>query len=250
MYNATERVKERMDILLLIDDAYLFYSIPFIYSLIKNNQVWAELYIHVASDNLSKYSQKLLERLGILWNIVIETCNVDVSKFKALKYSARYPALLYYKLVPHLILPSNIDKAIFFDVDMICVKSLRDLFKSNLGNNYFALCYGINSFKSYMQGITEGIEANYHNSGVMLINLKKLREDEVNIETYLNYSKIHNQGKLLEEFFLNNMYYGKILSLMPYDYNYNVGARRLYSEFCNKKSTACPLLRGVSFTLY
>lgn len=224
--------KEQFNIFLLMDDNYVYYSLPFMYSLIKNNSAWAEIVFHIASDNLSKEYRTFLSNFSKENGTETIIYEVDTSIFKTLKHSVRYPALLYYKLIPHVILPKNIDRAIFFDTDMICTHSLEDLYHTELYDNYFAMCYGIISFKKLINGITEGVEANYHNSGMMICNLNKLRNDGISVETYLNYAQDHPQGNLFEEFFLNNYYYGKILSLMPFDYNYNIGGRNLYSEFC------------------
>ena len=234
MSNFTILDKERLNIMLLIDNNYVYYSLPFIYSIIKNNFNWASIYFYVVSDNLNPYYKDYIINFTKSYEAEIEICYVDSSLFNGLKSSQRYPALLYYKLVPHLVLPRNIDKTIFFDIDMICNGSLQELYNIVIDKYYFAMCYGLNSFKRQSLNLRDGVDSNYHNSGMMLINLKKLRNDNITINTYLEYSRKNNQGNLLEEFFLNNMYYGKILSLMPYDYNFNPGGRFMYSEYCNQ----------------
>ncbi len=230
--SATEQ-NDIMNVMLLITDDFTFISSPFIYSVIKNNKWAKEIHFYILTNNLSKTNRSTLRSLIESLNAKVDFVDVDVSIFEGLKVSTQYPLLLYCKMLPHKYLPKNIDKAIFFDVDMIMDGSFEELYKIDLQDNYFAACYGINALRWHLQnpGKDGGVEENYINSGNMVFNLKKYRDDKIDLKFYLKLLN-NTQQTLYEEFFINNMMYGSIMHLMPFDYNYNVGARGLYKDYC------------------
>ena len=228
--------KTDFNVMLLIDDNFVYYSTTFIYSLIVNNNSWANIKIYIVTDKLSLYSRNYLTDFIRLYGAEVNFIDVDTSIFAGLKANNRYPALLYCKLIPHLILPDNIDKAIFFDVDMVCDGSLEELYNTDMGDKYFAACYGYFAFMYRFQQNdlkrTE-VERSFVNSGVMLCNLGLMRNDCIELSSYTEWLK-YNRQTLFEEQLLINVFLKKIYYLMPYDYNYNPGGREIYTEYCNK----------------
>lgn len=223
-----------VNVMLIIDNDFVYYSMPFIYSLIKNNKEWASFKFHIVTDNLDEDYKFCLSDFISKNDAELNVYYVDSKAFSGLKVVKKYPLLLYYKLVPHIILPNNIDKALFFDVDMVCVGNIKSLYDVEMGDYYFAMCYGIDSIKALQSDEKNSQIKKIHNSGTVLINLKALRENNITIQTYLDYAKKHEQKGLFEEYFFNYMHHDKILSLMPFDYNFNIGGRRLYSAYCKK----------------
>ena len=229
--------KTDFNVMLLIDDNYVYYSTPFIYSLIVNNNLWANIKIYIATDKLSSHSRNYLTDFVRLYGASVNFIDVDTSIFAGLKTVEIYPALLYCKLIPHLILPENIDRAMFFDVDMICDGSLEELYNTDIGDKYLAACYGYFAFKfNFIEEDSSKyseIDKSYVNSGTMLYNLELMRNDGIELLTYTEWLKYNKQTQF-EEQLLNNTLLGKIYHIMPYDYNYNPGGRKIYSEYCSK----------------
>ena len=222
--------KHSAAIMLLIDDNYVYFSMPFIYSLLVNNE-WANFNIFIVSDNLSINYQKYIIEVFKDFEVNFHFVNADTSIYKSFKATKQYPLLLYCKMLPHNYI-SNEERVAFFDTDMIVVKSLKDFFELDIGDNYFAAAYGVLSFTQLMKGIKEGVNANFMNSGAMIMNLQKFRENKVTIDTYREYAK-QNRQVFFEEWFLNNLFYKKIFALMPFDWNYNVEMGHKYDQYCN-----------------
>lgn len=220
--------KQEMHVMLLIDNNYVYFSLPFMLSLIVNNK-WALIKFHIVSDDLDESYKKYIVGVFASFDVGLEFINVDTSIFKSFLTVKQYPALLYYKMLPHYCL-GGLDRAMFFDTDMIVTQSLETLYNLDIGDNYFAAAYGVLSFTQLIKGITEGVNANFMNSGVMLLNLSKFKKENITIDLYLDYAKKHKQT-LFEEWFLNNIFYKKIYPLMPYDYNYNVGISHIYKRY-------------------
>ena len=88
------------------------------------------------------------------------------------KYNPGYyktPAVYYRLALSNLI--TDADKIIYLDIDNIVHKDLNDLYKINMGKYYYMGFPGLDLVRFEINGTR-----NFINSGVMLINLKKLRE--------------------------------------------------------------------------
>ena len=231
--------KTNFNVMLLIDDNYVYYSTTFIYSLIVNNNSWANIKIFIVTDKLSSYSRNYFTDFIMLYGAEVNFIDVDTSIFAGLKANKRYPALLYCKLIPHLILPENIDKAIFFDVDMVVTQSLQELYCTDICENYIGACYDVNPFIRMVDNVANAskIQREYVNSGTMLLNLKKLRADNITLNSYKAWLDTNKQT-LYEEQLLNNALLGNIYHFMPYDYNFHIGSRKKYNEYCDKNNIA------------
>lgn len=130
----------------------------------------------------------------------------------------------YYRIVGAELLPADMERILYLDVDMVVKGALTELYHADLTGHPFAVCediYGIiNGFHSENKarlGIPE--EYTYFNAGVMLYNLSYLRtHDGVNrmLEAiYQNYERyIYNDQDVM-----NELYYDKLLYLGWDEYN-------------------------------
>ncbi len=91
------------------------------------------------------------------------------------------------------ILPSEINKAIYLDCDLVVRENLEELWQVDLGKNHILVAQDTwirtvsnsNGLLNYRElGIPS--EAKYFNAGVLVINLKKWREDEICVKA-MNY---------------------------------------------------------------
>lgn len=144
----------------------------------------------------------------------------------------------FYRLKIAELLPGY-DKALYLDIDTIVLKDLTQLFNTDLGNNYIggvpAASYIIEyeKLKDYYDNIGLKDMAYYVNAGVILWNLKQIRQDNVT-EKFLALTK--NTYKFMDQDIINLVCYGKIKHL---DFKYNVMTsykRRFLDnpELCNK----------------
>ncbi len=76
----------------------------------------------------------------------------------------------------------SVDKVIHLDADTVVVDSLKPMWDINLDGKWYALC------DEYKQSFYRPFGEKYYNCGVMLINLKQLREDKIQdaMVEYLN----------------------------------------------------------------
>lgn len=131
----------------------------------------------------------------------------EVENITANKYLS---VAAYYRLFIPAILPETIEKAIYLDCDLVVRGNLAQLWQIEIGENYIlaAQDMGIMQVSTTPYGLLNyqelGIapEAKYFNSGVLVLNLKKWRNEQFIVKalTYFksnsNYVRFHDQDVL------------------------------------------------------
>lgn len=121
----------------------------------------------------------------------------------------------------------NIDKILYLDCDMVVLTDISSLWKINIEEYYLAACIdtGFENLgkitKRYWQ--KRGIPINnYFNAGIMMLNLKKLRESSFSTKAF-EYMDTHRDIRLLDQDVLNWFCQSNYLRL---DERYNVFSQR------------------------
>lgn len=192
-----------------------------IVSLFENNKDVQEINILYIERNMTNESKNRLYSLAEKYgrNIIFmkmpnwsEKIGVKLSTSKKGWLGFGYNRLFVTEL-----LPKTIDRVLYLDSDTIIESSLKELLEINLDNYYIA---GVDDClsKSYKKVVGIGEEGVYCNAGVLLINLKKWRED--NIKDKLIECVIKNNGYFIfnEQSILNMVFCGKIY-VLPLKYN-------------------------------
>lgn len=119
--------------------------------------------------------------------------SVPVSLFEGFPVSKRYPQQIYYRLAAPLLLPPELDRALYLDVDTIIINSLTELADMPFDGTYFMACTHVRKTLTKLNQARLGIEqeAPYINSGVILLNLPLFREhlDLTEIRAFANERK-------------------------------------------------------------
>lgn len=181
----------------------------------KNNKY--EFYI-LFSGNISKKSKENILSLSKKYgNCSIKTINMK-NAFKNAFVSRHITPAAYYRLSLPSIL-KDIDKVLYMDVDTITEKDLSDLYNTNIDKYYLAgvknpkfVAFG----KNYSNMLKIKSMSQYINSGVMLLNLKAMREH--NIEKKFNNTLSKNKFPFHDQDVINSVCYNKIYHL-PFKYN-------------------------------
>jgi len=87
----------------------------------------------------------------------------------------------FYRLLIPQLLPNEIEKCLYLDVDIIVTKDLGELFSTDLTKYYVAGVKGIGVIRNRQYAAILGIPDinGYINAGVLLMNLKLLRSDNI-----------------------------------------------------------------------
>lgn len=165
-------------VVFICDDKYVMPTVVAMTSLAKNVKENDECLIYVICDSVSDDNK---DRLRFIQkkNVRIKIIDVDSNQFKGLEKSylkVSKAALLKFE-IPNLV---KEDKALYLDGDVLVVSDISEIFNTDIGNVYAGVVKDgpktkvAGGKKHYYHG-----EENYFNSGVMLLNLRRMREHNI-----------------------------------------------------------------------
>jgi len=218
--NRCSEDKKEVNIVLITDSRYTPPTAVSMSSAIKNKCPNNTYNFYIVAENITPNDEAYLKRLK---NFAPETVNINIIPRQEpdLPYE-NMQRFLQYKVGMHKIfLPEilkDIDKVIYMDGDTLVLKDLGNLFDIDVTDVYAAVAKdGIYyRFPKEMAEIGLDKRGFYFNSGVMLYNLSKQRQDSI-VEQLIDYIKTH------EDFYgdqdVLNVVFGDKLKLMSYRYN-------------------------------
>lgn len=236
-----EKIREQnmeINICFIADNDYVLPTSVAITSLCRNSDIEYQYSVYVVMPENSSYSAKryLSENAFGYDNVTVKVVEASLSELEDLHrggstqyLAATTAALLKFKLAN---LFPELDKMLYLDGDIIVRDDLTALYKYELGDNYVAAVRDLPQVLYDKQQLGEEISGrDYFNSGVMLLNLKKMRDEDAEgrlVETKKNYA----DQSLMDQNILNIVFKGLVLQL-PFVYNTCyinlVGSRKRYS---------------------
>ena len=153
--------------------------------------------------------------------------------FSSARVTDRYPKEMYYRLLAGELLPQNLEKIIYIDPDILVINSLSALWEMDISGFLFAGAShtGKTDMANNVNKIRLGTDTDYYNSGFLLINLKRAREEIVPEEIFAYADENYKNLLLPDQDILNAMYGHKIYPLEDVIYNYDA---RNYSTYLLK----------------
>lgn len=211
---------KRMDIVLISDENYAMPTIVAITSLQVNKDPQSQYTVHVICTNMSEHSQTLLRALDRT-DFIIDIIIMDnISRYQNLVIEDLHvsPAALYKFDIANIF--PQLDRILYIDGDILVEKDPRALFEIDLGDNYAAVVKDAKPayYKPpHVVKLKIPHHTAYFNSGVMMLNLRKFREDHLD-EKLLEYRK-HGINFFMDQDALNVCFEEKVVYLPVY---YNV----------------------------
>ena len=65
---------------------------------------------------------------------------VNAKDFEGFPESSRYPRQIFYRLAAPLLLPKELDRILYLDVDTLVINPLRELYAMEFAGNYYIAC--------------------------------------------------------------------------------------------------------------
>lgn len=203
-----------INIVLSSDNNYAQHVAVVMASIVSNTKQRNNINFFLLSDNISKEKLILIEKTVRKLNSQVTI--IDLSKddlFSEVFLSGHISKAAYFRLAIADILPKNIDKVIYLDVDLLVLKDIEILWNIDLEGKAIGAVpdYGILCSKRVMKEKVESIGLSktdlYFNSGVLVLNLKKFRDNNYT-NVLLNYMKnnkfIHHDQDVLNKVFKEN----------------------------------------------
>ncbi len=165
----------KKNILVNINKGYVRHFLTMINSLSINNPE-SDFDVYVLHSNLED-SDKLHIQSNVRQNINLVYIYMDESLFKGAPKVKRYPYEIYYRIFAPMMLPESVERILYLDSDLIVHKNIDELYNLDFEGNLFIACTQIRGFVTWLNRLRMCVGKNhyYMNTGVMVMNVKELR---------------------------------------------------------------------------
>lgn len=167
-----------MNLLFCIDRGFIPLLGTCVRSILKNGG--CEHYeAYVLHSDLTQADQAAIRRFGGT-GMHFTFLTVQEELFEGFPASERYPRQIYYRLIAPLLLPRDMERILYLDVDTVVINPLTELETLPFGSAWFMACthvrYALSKLNQARLGMDLGKDTPYLNSGVILYNLPLFRE--------------------------------------------------------------------------
>lgn len=182
---------KRMNISTSLNSRYMRYTYVMLTSLFENQPKDLDIHIYLLQSDLTDEDKIHLQNVVESYGGTLHVIQMDRSLFpKNCPVSDSWSLEIYYRLALLDVLPEDVDRLLYLDVDIIVNKSLCEMYFVDFEGNMLCACgdawkgdipdVRMEIFREHLEkGFT------YFNSGVMLLNISAMR-GKYNLDKYLN----------------------------------------------------------------
>lgn len=189
-----ENNKSGLIIAMSCNENWYHYLMVDVYSLLECTKNVKRIYLLIETNNIDDvpYLKEIVQKYN---NVEFEIINLNEYLTKNLSENSPNRDTIYSNFsFGRLLLPDIVeeDKAIYIDTDAIVRKDISNIWKYDISNYYAA---GVRDYGIIADNIINiyGIAGKYINSGFVVFNLKKIREDNIKEKWF----KLINEMKLI-----------------------------------------------------
>ena len=233
------------------DNGFVKYTMVSLKSLMMNADRDRQYNIHILNTGIDDdKKQVVLDMADDVFHIYFN----DVTEYlkeleKRLPLRDYYSYTTYYRLfIPELY--PEYDKAVYIDSDTVCLSDIAELYNTDMGDNLIAgipdgVIQAIDIFKDYVERVVGVADYNnYFNAGVIVMNLKELRDYKFEEKFIYMLEKIKFEVAQDQDY-LNRLCKGRV-KILDYSWNrmpvmgkteekinlihYNLGAKPWYFD--------------------
>lgn len=215
-------MNREIPIFFTIDDSYAPFLAVALNSAIKNSDPQSNykaivLYQDLGADNISRLQSLQTENFKIeLMPIRANMEALDDRMSNRLRCDY-FTLTIYFRLFIPSMFPQY-DKGIYIDSDVVLTDDIAKLFDIDIGENYIGACNDLSiadipPLVAYTEKAVGVNAKEYINSGVLLMNLKKMRDDDLEGHFLALLNKYHFDSIAPDQDYLNAMCNGKIYYL-------------------------------------
>lgn len=203
-----------MNLVFICDNNYALPTRTAINSVIKNKKQETELKIYIIGVELNEQNKNSFYKFNMPNVKIIFLEQDDVYKNLGPQHKHVSKAALLKFNIPQLI---NEERILYLDGDIIVSDDLSDLYHTDISEYYAAVIQDYFSIIIKEDNKRIGTE-NYFNSGVMLLNLAKMRKDNIS-ENLLTYKRNQKDIYYMDQDAFNYIFDKKV-TFLNYKYNF------------------------------
>ena len=212
------------------DDNYAKYAGVVIASILLNADENDEYSFYILDGGINEKAKSDINKLKTIKYCNIYFVKIDIEQFNVYKdiLTHKYISIAtYYRLKLSQLLPS-VDKIIYLDCDIIVKKSLKELFNTDLKDNYMA---GI--LDARVKYKPKWKNTKYVNAGVLLMDLDKIRRDKIE-DKFVEYTKNNIENIKAGDQDIINFTLGEKIEIVDDKWNVQVSSFLSRSSFTSK----------------
>lgn len=218
---------EDIHICLVSDNKYMIHTAVVIASVLANSNKRDSYHFYILASGITEKNKRRLLKLKKIRDFEISYPEIDYSKleiFKKVKRSAWVPIDTFNRLLMPDLLP-KVDKAIFLDSDLVVMHDIAALYAINVDDCYIAGVEDLN-YAGLVRMLGYSNQYTYINSGVYLMNLKKMREENY-YEKMVQTVQVHYPKYTVAEQCVINSCFHEHIKRIPHKWN-------MYHIFLNR----------------
>ncbi|MGD0474870.1 MAG: glycosyltransferase family 8 protein [Candidatus Velthaea sp.] len=205
--------RETISIVTACDDGYAQHAHVLVESMVSNNPDH-DFRVFVLVPAGFRYAERL-DQLESHPNCQIRLIEIDPNLVRDLHVSEHIPHAAYFRLLIDDVLPRDLQRVLYFDADIVIAGDVLPLWQIDLDDNIVAAVADATPDEGQERRrrvvLTGGLT--YYNSGVMLIDLDRWREEQVTKKA-LAFCRAHPERlKYWAQCALNYVLAGDVLSL-------------------------------------
>lgn len=238
-----------IEIITACDDNYIQHLSVMLCSLLENTVQKHNINISVIDGGINSANQaKLSNFIQDNYKIGIKYLKINPQVYGDFQISYHFTHTIYYRISIPSLLPPNISKALYLDCDLIVKDDIEKLWSYELDEYSLAAVESINIDIKHLHGIMPNITS-YFNSGVLLINLSKWRENDITKKVIQFIQNHQKQIIWWDQDSLNAILYDKWFSL-PLKWNQQTNFFEINIQNSNRKNELVEAINNPSIIHY
>ena len=225
---------QHINILVTLNEAYLKHLNVMLFSLLRSNPdcTFTVYLLHTdMREAATAETKRILKSRGEL--VMLEAGSLGLEEAPT---TDRFPKEMYYRIFAAKYLPQTLDRVLYLDPDIVVNASVKELYSMPIDGYYFAAASHNGPVTRTFNGVRLHLERGcpYINSGVLLINLAILREEQSYGDVFSYIEKNRTRLFLPDQDVLSGLYGKRIKKLDTLRYNMTERQYR-YQRFRGKK---------------
>ncbi len=217
-------------------DAYSPFCLTSIYSLLENNRDLKNVSIHILSNEISEANCQKIKSVCDTYHAKLSF--IDTDKLRNRLTATKGGGTLNFNISSFLriflpeLLP-GIDKALFIDSDTYINHGIKELYETDITERPCGMIYNQPIYLEMQTESQLSWNENYFNAGVILINLKYWRDNNIT-QQILDFYYSNGGNFSVDDQSIINAVVARDSIVLPYKYNAMVVLFSCsYKRFCN-----------------
>jgi len=213
---------ETIRIVLAADDNYAQHLGVAITSILENHKNNQKIEFFILDNNIGSTNLEKIKQIGATYKVVLFFYKISESSFGSYPEANHLSKVTYSRMFIPELLPPDIKKVLYLDVDLVALEDISVLYNTDLKNFSVGAVRDVMS-KEILRIYFDKEVLDYFNAGVLLINLEKWRQKKIT-EKSLEFAQL-NRRKIVraDQDILNCLFKNDWL---PLDKKFNIDLKR------------------------